>query len=416
MSDPAGKYRKIWVALPLMDELENLTLIHDCLLGQKCVDFRLVVCVNQPEAWWQDVSKKGVCERNQETIGSLKALFGDEMILLDRSSPGKGWLHRSQGVGRARKVIMDSIRDLAREEDVIISLDGDTQYGPEYFSSILANLNRFPGAMGISVPYYHRVTGNGLIDRAMLRYEIYMRNYALNLWNIRCPYSFTALGSAIALPVRAYQKIGGMSPRKSGEDFYFLQKMRKAGDLIVWNPERVFPGTRFSDRVFFGTGPALIKGSRGDWSSYPVYHHLLFQNIRATYDLFPELFGGCRTTPMDDFFRDVFGTADIWQALLRNSRESRRFVRACHEKVDALRILQYLKTEQKKLNIPGEQCLRENLTHLFPGGIRDALLEEDLNRLNFKTTSIEILNRIRDFMMEQEWNIQQKSVYTPAHE
>ncbi len=93
--------------------------------------------------------------------------------------------------------------------------------------------------------------------------------------------SFTAIGSAMALPVKSYRAIGGMTPHKSGEDFYFLQKLRKFGKVLTWNKEKVYPEARYSDRVFFGTGPAMIKGRDGDWSSYPIYPFELFDEIKA---------------------------------------------------------------------------------------------------------------------------------------
>ena len=147
-----------------------------------------------------------------------------------------------------------------------------------------------PDAVALSNPYYHKLTGAEAEDRAILRYEIYMRNYAINMLLINSPYAFTAMGSAIALPVSSYKAIGGLTPKLSGEDFYFLQKLRKYGNINIHNKEKVYPAARFSDRVFFGTGPAMIKGNDGDWESYPIYHIQLFKNIERTYESFEILF------------------------------------------------------------------------------------------------------------------------------
>ena len=78
--------------------------------------------------------------------------------------------------------------------------------------------------IGLAVPYYHKLIGDAT-DRLILRYEIYMRCYLINLLRIQNPYAFTALGSAMAVTVRAYRKAGGLTPVKSGEDFYFLQNL-----------------------------------------------------------------------------------------------------------------------------------------------------------------------------------------------
>jgi hypothetical protein len=134
-----------------------------------------------------------------------------------------------------------------------------------------------------------------------------------------------------------------MTAKKSGEDFYLLQKLVKAGRIIHHNTEMVYPATRYSDRVFFGTGPALIKGSGGNWESYPVYDHRLFDQVEATYRLFGELFDGDVDTPMDGFLRNQFCSGDVFGPLRRNAATREQFIKACHQRIDGLRILQFLK-------------------------------------------------------------------------
>jgi hypothetical protein len=227
-----------------------------------------------------------------------------------------------------------------------------------------------------------------------------MRNYALNLWRIANPYRYTALGSAMALPIRAYRAIGGMTPKKSGEDFYFLQKLVKYGKLLTWNEEKVYPAARFSDRVFFGTGPAMIKGDRGDWDSYPVYHHSLFDRVKQTYDAFPELYGEDIATPLGNFLENILRQENIWQSLRANAGSEKGFVKACAEKIDGLRILQFLKHSQDELALNDEKCLLMNLFVFQPQ------LPEDFDFLHegftFEGLSVEQLNRIRDALLRME--------------
>ena len=117
--------------------------------------------------------------------------------------------------------------------------------------------------LGLAIPYYHKLIGNPVNDRLILRYEIYMRHYLLNMLEIGNPYAFTAIGSAMAAKVSAYRKVGGLAPVKSGEDFYFIQKLKKNGKVGNWCETTAFPSSRFSNRVIFGTGRALIKGNAG---------------------------------------------------------------------------------------------------------------------------------------------------------
>ncbi len=310
------------------------------------------------------------------------------------------------GVGWARKVVMDAVLEEAGPDDIIITLDGDTTFNKNYFSSILENFRQNPDAVGLSVPYYHPLSGSEAEDRAILRYEIYMRHYAINIWRIANPYHFTALGSAMAVPVSSYKAIGGMTPKRSGEDFYFLQKLVKYGKLLTWNEEKVYPAARFSDRVFFGTGPAMIKGSKGDWDSYPVYHKGLFDQVKETYDAFTELYDSDRDTPIGNYLSEVMNQHNIWAPLRKNSRTVERFRKACTDKIDGLRVLQFLKHNQTERGYKDAECLIEYFENYRPDVLKD--LDFLAAGFNFDELSVEHLNEIRNILVKIEEDFQRK--------
>lgn len=378
-----------------MNESEYVPKLIECIEKQSFKDFELYACVNQLEHWWEDAEKQNICIDNAKTIEILTNIKSFEVEIIDRSSKGNGWDAKNFGVGWARKTVMDKIASIADDKDIIICLDGDISFNDNYFQSVIDAFEKAPKAMGMTIPYYHKLTNDNTNNKALLRYEIYMRNYELNMWKIKSPYSYTAIGSAMACPVWAYKKVRGIAPKTSGEDFYFLQKLRKAGSIIVYNHEKIYPSSRLSDRVFFGTGPALIKGTKGDWSSYPIYHYSLFKNIKKLYDSFSLLFTNDIKTPLDAFIQECFGE-NIWNALRKNYKTEEAFVKACHHKIDGLRILQYLKSEQKKMNIRDEQALQENIAWLFPKKIID---------VSINNGSVESLNIVRDFMAEEEMAI-----------
>jgi len=283
--------------------------------------------------------------------------------------------------------------------EIIINLTSDTIFYKGYYFTVDQNLKLNPAATAISIPYYHRLSYHAELDRAMLRYEIYMRAYAINMWRIRSPYCFTALGSAIALPVWAYRASGGMTPKMSGEDFYFLQKIVKTGRLLHWNGEMVYPAARLSDRVYFGTGPALIKGIEGDWSSYPVYNQRLFDLVAETYKAFNSLYTMEIPTPLDNFLVSKFGELP-WKGLRQNFKSQTHFVRACHEKIDGLRILQFLKESQ----LPDEKVSEESLSLLLKSYQNQfpALITGLNTIIDFQLSSISELDHIRDILFEIE--------------
>ncbi len=353
----------VHIAIPAMNEAEYLEKTLACVCAQVTeVETKLYVCVNQPESYWKDEEKVSICENNQATLKMLENSGINNLQILDRCSKGVGWDGKKFGVGFARKVLMDFISDNANIEDLVVSLDADTQFNPNYIQSLVDQFNIYPKAVAISVPYYHALIGSEAEDRAILRYEIYMRNYAIQMLLIDSPYAFTALGSAMAYRISAYRAIGGMSPMKSGEDFYFLQMLKKYGQLLISNNQKVFPAARFSNRVFFGTGPAMIKGSSGDWSSYPIYHHSLFREVKNLFAVVELLYNEDFKfeSKFYSFLKEQFKDENFLKPLRKNAKSVSQFVRAFHTKVDGLRILQFLKSNQQIMSMDDRDLIQEN--------------------------------------------------------
>ncbi len=410
----------IHIAIPAMNEAAWLPHTLRLIGREKTSDVQIWVCVNQPERYRDDPDKQSICLNNAQTLAFLNSLKNNNLHILDRSSTGKGWTGKRYGVGQARRVLMEAINETATPEDLIVSIDADTLFDPGYLSSIKKCFERHPGALALSNPYYHKLSGNNTLDRAMLRYEIYMRYYAINMWRIGSPYNFTALGSAIALPVGAYRKTGGITAKKSGEDFYFLQKLRKAGWICNHNTHKVYPGTRYSDRVFFGTGPALIKGSQGDWQSYPIYNHELFNSIKETIECFPGLYEKDVNTPMSSFLSAIFREEDPFEPLRKNASGKDRFVHACFEKVDGLRMLQFLKSESARLQTQDEEHLIRFFRSYHPHLLASTGKDNDRTRvvgdpkekftenIDFETSPLSLLDALRNTLMHIEQGYQKR--------
>lgn len=391
----------IHIALPVLNEPQFLRRVVDCISRQTYGRYKVYICVNQPEAWWNDSDKSEICLTNEMTLEWLRALDPGTFSVIDRASRNHGWNMKNFGIGWARKVIMDRIVNQADPSDLILSLDADTTFNENYFLSVALNFYNNQDAVGLAAPYFHLISEDPRAYRAILRYEIYMRHYQLNLWRIASPYTFTALGSAIACPVWAYKAVGGMTPKTSGEDFYFLQKLRKYGRILFWNDEKVFPEARFSDRVFFGTGPAMIKGDAGDWSSYPIYPFELFDEIWETYELFPSFFKKTQSTDIVKFLSVLLKEKDPFAPLRKNFKTTENFVRACHEKFDGLRILQYLKANQKKY--PGTD--EEHLLKFLKANYDQSQLRNlgiDFGSFSFERSPLNDLEKIRLLLFEKE--------------
>lgn len=389
------------VAIPAIDELDHLPVTLDNLAAQR-VDypFTVYVCVNQPESWWNNPDKIDVCQNNQQLIKFIRNYPKLPIEIIDKSSLGNGWGDKNHGVGWARRTLFDHILSVATAEDVIVSLDADTCVKPEYLQSIGENFeNRTLTA--VSLPYYHRLTDDDAANRAILRYEVYMRSYLINLYGISSPYNFTAVGSAIAVRVEALRKIGNITPMKSGEDFYLLQKLRKMAPISNWNAQAVYPAARFSARVYFGTGPAMIKGNEGHWESYPIYHYSLFSSIKDTYLQLAKLYTEDFETPFLQFLKEQYRDDKLWVPIRQNSKTLERFERAFHEKADGLRILQYLKEVNPTQGKTDSVALRENMMHFFDGTIPDFMPEG----YELSDLTIEQLDIIRNMLFEKEMQL-----------
>ncbi len=398
---------KYHLALPVLNEFKNLPVLLDNLSRFDTGIFTLWVCVNNYEHWRDLPQKQEQVTDNEKSLTLLKSFSDIEIRIIDKASRGKGWPQKKGGVGQARKTIMDAIAGEASDTDIIVSTDADTTYPVDYLTAIEDAFQNHPHAYGLAVPYFHRLGTNDEHNRLILRYEIYMRNYALNMLRINNPYAFSALGSAMAFPVWAYKKVGGLTPVMSGEDFYFLQKLTKTGNVIFWADAVVKPSSRLSDRVIFGTGPALIKGKSGDWNSYPIYHHSIFETVKQTFNTFSRLFNKNLPTPMDNFLKQQFNNQKIWDPLRKNYTDRNNFVRACNNKVDGLRILQYLRKIQGDMTLDNNKNLIDFLFTFYAGKL-DNSFKKHLKNFDFDGSAVCFLDLVREFMFEQE-NILRKA-------
>lgn len=343
-------------------------------------------------------------------MAMLRATADMAIHVIDRSSPGLGWQGKHAGVGWARKLPMDAAAERAADKDIIVSIDADTHYPPHYLASLVQLFQQQPKLAGHSNPYFHPLGADPTANRAILRYELYMRLYLINLLRVGSPYAFTALGSAMAVRVSHYKKMGGMSPKRSGEDFYFLQKIVKTGQLSIWNEQCAYPEARFSDRVDFGTGPAMIKGRQGLWQSYPFYPPQLFDNIASSQKCYRALYETDVDFPLARYLAAKQPLHELWRKLRKNHGSAQAFQRACHEYIDGLRLLQYCKDSYKDMIQDDNKHLKDNLIALHQQGFDIA--DKLISAIRHEPISTETMAAIREqlFTIEQALRKQQKTL------
>ena len=325
------------VIIPAYDENEyidrTLFSLHEAISSSP-FPIAVIVVVNHPPGC-SAVS-------SEELLAKLKrAAFPDTAAIYLPDNSG--------GVGRARKIGMDSfIASLAPEDmenHFIFSLDADTIVEKNYFTKVIAALN---DGGAVSIGFSHTLPEDPEHRDAILHYEKYLTRYVNKLREAGSPYAFYTVGSAFAVRCDAYIRAGGMKVRQVGEDFYFLQAAAKSSGVKQMAEILVHPSARISGRVPFGTGPAiknLLAGIQLNEISDEAFDELKnFLDIATGKNLlndpehlpfaFPE-----KTV----CFLHKEGFFETWQKVIsQTSLSPEKQLRSFHEWFDGLKTLKFL--------------------------------------------------------------------------
>lgn len=251
----------------------------------------VIVVVNAPLA----SGDKGV-EANKRTAEAVEGFRAStetffRLLVIDAGLPAiKGW-----GVGAARKAGMDeAIRRFeiaGNPQGVIASLDADCIVSEDYLMTVWKEFGRNTMAGGCSLGFRHRDDEPGLppaVVTASRKYELHLRYFVAALRYTSFPYAYHTIGSAFAVRALRYVRAGGMSRKQGGEDFYFIQKLVVSDDFLDLRKVLVYPSSRLSERVPFGTGPSLIKMIKSGDVELRTYNPGAFNTLR---DFFSQVRG-----------------------------------------------------------------------------------------------------------------------------
>jgi hypothetical protein len=235
---------------------------------------------------------------------------------------------------------------------VIVSLDADCTVSPNFLTAIY---QAFSGDVRLNATlhgFVHRVQGEDpALEDAVRQYETYLRYFSRMLQQTGFPWYWHTIGSAFAVSADAYVKVGGMGRQQGGEDFYFLQKIFALGHIMELKEAVVYPLARFSDRVPFGTGPALQKILEEPDGVMKVYspksfHALgtLFGMIDHFYRLSDQMIAASLTNlhpSLVDFLNEN-GFLEMIADCNRNSASLSAFRKRFFYHFNAFRIIKYL--------------------------------------------------------------------------
>ena len=287
---PGGKYFNNIAVIPALKEYKNILRLIESL--EKCNDkyfhetLFLFVINNTASA------SEEIIADNAKSITYLRKLINGRGILniglIDASAEGNALPEKEGGVGLARKIGMDAALTLFNYKNsrkkILICLDADCTVGSDYLTRIVEEFN-LKGYDAAYVNFEHPLD-NGENKAAIICYEIFLRYYVLGLMYASSPYAIHTIGSTMICSYEGYIKVEGMNKKKAAEDFYFMEKLCKNYPIYKIAGTKVYPSSRGSWRVPFGTGQRVNRYLAKTQNEYLLYSPGSFDVLKKWLDLF----------------------------------------------------------------------------------------------------------------------------------
>jgi hypothetical protein len=283
-------------------------------------------------------------QSNHLTLHSIRN-SSSALLVVDRFSHHP--IPRKQGVGRARKIAADLALQLIHWGQIntpwLYCTDADSTLPADYFAATLDN----PAAAACIYPFTHQC-GDDATGNATHLYEQALTHYVNGLKRAGSPYAFQTIGSTLAVNSEHYAQVRGFPKRAGGEDFYLLNKLAKTGDVISLEKPIIQLHARRSDRVPFGTGPAIEKilVLENPAEEFQIYHPAIFDELASWLTLMPELWEyPDRLGRLSRHTNAVLTALGVLDALAHGRRQSKNhqtFCKHMHTWFDAFMTLKFV--------------------------------------------------------------------------
>ena len=361
------------VVIPVLAESRHLfkTLASLSLNDRCAIDKTLVLCVVNnssaavtPKDYIDDnrrtldilngIVRKNICRGRDKDIDSI----GDNGLsvgYIDASSPGYELSDRDGGVGLARKIGHDASLTLfdyrGTRPNLFFSLDADTIVDRTYLATVRKYFERKRTTVA-AIAFSHQKGETAAEQDGICWYETFIRYYVLGLHHARSPYGYHAIGSTIVCTADGYVSVRGMNRRKAGEDFYFLNKLAKMTDVRIINETRVYPSSRTSLRVPFGTGKSVARYGGGRSGEYPVYDPQVFQILKQWLECMRQngeqdektlLMNAHNIHPSLETYLISNGFEKVWPKLKKNSNSERALAKHAMHWFDGLKTFKLIR-------------------------------------------------------------------------
>ncbi len=314
-------------------------------------------------------SPQQVLEVNRQTYSELQSLaekyYSDSFKIIPLYT--EQLEARCTGAGIPRKMLMDeALRRFAsidKDNGIIVSLDADCTVDKNYLREIEMTF-RDEEICVATIEFHHPVehlATNDPLRQSMELYELYLHYFHKALKYVGYPYPYYTIGSAMAFRASVYSRAGGMGKQAAGEDFYFLQKVFPLGKTKHIDTTKVYPAARFSDRVPFGTGPALQKMVSENKIEKMTYSFESFQALKSLFDKIDTLYS-CGESDVNnllvsfpDFLQEFLQLdhfMEHWSEIKSNVSNVHFFRKRFFHFFNAFKIVKYLNfVHQEKLSL-----------------------------------------------------------------
>lgn len=260
---------------------------------------------------------------------------------------------KHHGVGMARKFAMDEaahrFEEVNNQRGIIVGFDADCKCRSDYLVEIEKHFQNHPDTPGASIYFEHlfnnskRKINSGICQYELhLRYLIHAQRYA-GFKN-----SFQTVGSSMAVRSDAYMKQGGMNRRQAGEDFYFINRIIALGNYTEIMKTVLYPSSRISDRVPFGTGKAMADWTSSDKKYMTTYNPFSFLDLKKLFAIIPKLYTTKNQETFNSLpasciaFLDSIRFNETLREIRQNTASNTAFNRRLLTYLDPFRILKYL--------------------------------------------------------------------------
>lgn len=355
------------IVVPVISEYNNLRKMFSSLLQNDYKYFSktaALIVVNNFQDSGEEIKADNqntltfirniITEKNDDALANELLKSNLSICLIDASSKGHEMPNKIGGVGLARKIGMDAALKIFDYESsakkILICLDADCTVEPNYLNVIVDEFNQ-KNLSAATVKFRHRIDEDSQTAPAIICYEIFLRYYVLGLKYGGSSFAFHTLGSTMVCDYESYIKVEGMNKRKAAEDFYFLEKLAKNVRIEQINSTTVYPSSRRSWRVPFGTGQRVERFLSNTQNEYLLYDPKSFDVLKQWLDIFSNSQNPSSKYYLD-FARKVHpelsnfllqqNFADDWNKIFNNSTTAEQITKQKQKWFDGFRTLKLI--------------------------------------------------------------------------